>query len=87
MLVDRGVELLQQLDGLLGPDAIVATNTSSISITQLAAVTKRADRFIGHGTPAEQWQEAHLDTQHIVQQVVSALNLSGGKVLDFKARG
>ncbi len=45
------------------------------------------DRFIGHGTPAEQWQEAHLDTRHIVEQVVSALNLSGGKVLDFKARG
>jgi len=45
------------------------------------------DRFIGHGTPAEQWQEAQLDTPHIVGQVVSALNLSGGKVLDFKARG
>jgi 3-hydroxybutyryl-CoA dehydrogenase len=41
------IRILQQLDGLLGPDAIVATNTSSISITQLAAVTKRADRFIG----------------------------------------
>ena len=41
------LKILQQLDGLLGPDAIVATNTSSISITQLAAATKRADRFIG----------------------------------------
>jgi 3-hydroxybutyryl-CoA dehydrogenase len=41
------VKILHQLDGLLGPDAIVATNTSSISITRLAAATRRPDRFIG----------------------------------------
>jgi 3-hydroxybutyryl-CoA dehydrogenase len=41
------VKILQQLDALLGQDVIVATNTSSISITQLAAATQRADRFIG----------------------------------------
>jgi 3-hydroxybutyryl-CoA dehydrogenase len=41
------VRILQQLDGLLAPGAIVATNTSSISITKLAAATQRADRFIG----------------------------------------
>ncbi|MFD2754820.1 3-hydroxybutyryl-CoA dehydrogenase [Comamonas terrae] len=44
---DLKVKILQQLDALLGQDVIVATNTSSISITQLAAVTQRADRFIG----------------------------------------
>jgi 3-hydroxybutyryl-CoA dehydrogenase len=42
------IKILQQLDGMLPPEAILATNTSSISITKLAAVTKRADRFIGH---------------------------------------
>jgi len=41
------VKILQQLDGLLSADAIIATNTSSISITHLAAATQRADRFIG----------------------------------------
>ncbi|HAJ11760.1 MAG: 3-hydroxybutyryl-CoA dehydrogenase [Hydrogenophaga sp.] len=41
------VKILQQLDGLLAPEVIVATNTSSISITKLAATTQRADRFIG----------------------------------------
>ncbi|HRK37370.1 MAG TPA: 3-hydroxybutyryl-CoA dehydrogenase [Burkholderiaceae bacterium] len=41
------VKILQQLDGLMAEHAILATNTSSISITKLAAVTKRADRFIG----------------------------------------
>ena len=44
---DLKVKILKQLDALLGQDVIVATNTSSISITQLAAVTQRADRFIG----------------------------------------
>ena len=41
------IKILQQLDALLAPEVIVATNTSSISITKLAAATKRADRFIG----------------------------------------
>ena len=41
------VKILQQLDGILAPEVIVATNTSSISITKLAAATQRADRFIG----------------------------------------
>jgi 3-hydroxybutyryl-CoA dehydrogenase len=41
------VKILQQLDGLLAADVIVATNTSSISITKLAAATQRPDRFIG----------------------------------------
>jgi 3-hydroxybutyryl-CoA dehydrogenase len=40
-------DLFQQLDGLLGPDAILATNTSSISITRLAAATKRPGQVIG----------------------------------------
>ena len=40
-------KILKQLDELLPPEAIIATNTSSISITQLAAATKRADQFVG----------------------------------------
>ncbi len=40
-------EVLGRLDALLGPDAVLASNTSSISITRLAAATRRADRFIG----------------------------------------
>jgi 3-hydroxybutyryl-CoA dehydrogenase len=41
------VKILKQLDGMLAPNVIIASNTSSISITQLAAATQRADRFIG----------------------------------------
>jgi 3-hydroxybutyryl-CoA dehydrogenase len=41
------VKILKQVDALLDASVLIASNTSSISITQLAAVTTRADRFIG----------------------------------------
>ncbi|NBQ88482.1 MAG: 3-hydroxybutyryl-CoA dehydrogenase [Betaproteobacteria bacterium] len=44
---DLKVKILKQVDALLAPEVIVASNTSSISITKLAAATGRADRFIG----------------------------------------
>jgi len=40
-------ELFGRLDGICKADAILASNTSSISITRLAAATKRPARFIG----------------------------------------
>ena len=40
-------ELFRKLDAILAPEAILATNTSSISITRLAALTQRPDRVIG----------------------------------------
>ncbi|KQS57612.1 3-hydroxybutyryl-CoA dehydrogenase [Brevundimonas sp. Leaf363] len=39
--------LFQSLTPLLGPDTLLASNTSSISITRLASVTDRPERFIG----------------------------------------
>ncbi len=44
---DLKVKILKLIDAVVGPEVIVASNTSSISITKLAAVTTRADRFIG----------------------------------------
>ena len=41
------IKILQQLDQMLDAQTIIASNTSSISITKLAATTGRADRFIG----------------------------------------
>jgi 3-hydroxybutyryl-CoA dehydrogenase len=40
-------EIFRQLDVLCPADTILASNTSSISITRLASVTSRADRVIG----------------------------------------
>jgi 3-hydroxybutyryl-CoA dehydrogenase len=41
------VRVLKEAGGVFGPGVILATNTSSISISELAAETKRPDRFIG----------------------------------------
>lgn len=40
-------ELFRQLDGIAKPSAVFASNTSSISITKLAAATTRPDKFVG----------------------------------------
>jgi len=40
-------EVFLSLDRLVGPEVILASNTSSISITRLGAATTRPDRFIG----------------------------------------
>ncbi len=41
------VKILRQVDAIAAPEVIIASNTSSISITQLGAATSRPDRFIG----------------------------------------
>jgi len=44
---DLKVKILKQVDAILPPAVIIASNTSSISITQLASMTSRPDRFVG----------------------------------------
>lgn len=41
------LKIFKELDAICEPVTILATNTSSISITQIAAATKRADKVIG----------------------------------------
>ncbi|MGH9817844.1 MAG: 3-hydroxybutyryl-CoA dehydrogenase, partial [Candidatus Acidiferrales bacterium] len=45
--LDLKLKVLREADALLKPQAILASNTSSISITQLAAATQRPAEFIG----------------------------------------
>jgi 3-hydroxybutyryl-CoA dehydrogenase len=45
--LDLKLSVLRDADKLLRPEAILASNTSSISVTTLAAATSRPDRFIG----------------------------------------
>jgi 3-hydroxybutyryl-CoA dehydrogenase len=40
-------KIFQELDSVCKPETILSSNTSSISITEIAAVTKRADKVIG----------------------------------------
>ena len=45
--LDLKLSVLREADKLLPPEVILASNTSSISITTLAAATSRPDRFVG----------------------------------------
>ena len=54
LIIEAAVEKLEvkqsifaELDAICKPETILATNTSSISITAIASATKRPDRFIG----------------------------------------
>jgi len=44
---DLKVKILKEVCATLNPRGLIATNTSSISITKLAAATDRPDRFVG----------------------------------------
>jgi 3-hydroxybutyryl-CoA dehydrogenase len=44
---DLKLTILKQLESLVGPEVVIATNTSSISITELAAALGKPERFIG----------------------------------------
>ncbi|CAB1370313.1 3-hydroxybutyryl-CoA dehydrogenase [Denitratisoma oestradiolicum] len=41
------IKILKEVSAVIGPETILATNTSSISITRLAAASGRPDRFVG----------------------------------------
>jgi 3-hydroxybutyryl-CoA dehydrogenase len=45
--VDLKLKIFRELDAVCSPETILATNTSSISITLIGSVTKRADKVIG----------------------------------------
>ncbi|MFA5555933.1 MAG: 3-hydroxybutyryl-CoA dehydrogenase [Flavobacteriaceae bacterium] len=45
--INLKLKIFEQLEELTDSNVILATNTSSISITQIAAATKRADKVIG----------------------------------------
>ncbi len=44
---DLKVKILKQAEAVLPPETLIASNTSSISITKMAAVTARPEQFIG----------------------------------------
>src|SRR3954447_5558149 len=45
--LERKLEMWKEVDGVVKPDAIFATNTSSLAVIDQAAATSRPERFIG----------------------------------------
>ena len=84
---DAGVkeELFRNADAILPPDAVLASNTSSIPITSLAAVTSRPDRVIGmhffNPVPVLKLVEVirGLETSDATAASISALAVDLGK--------
>jgi len=78
-------QIFRDLDRLAPADAILATNTSSISITEIAAVTKRPESVIGmhfmNPVPVMQLVEVirGLATSDATTQQVMALSRALGK--------
>jgi 3-hydroxybutyryl-CoA dehydrogenase len=77
--------ILAMVDRLIRPDAIVASNTSSVSITKLASTISRPDRFIGmhffNPVPAMALVEIvrGLQTSDATHDIVEALATKLGK--------
>ncbi|HVN23708.1 MAG TPA: 3-hydroxyacyl-CoA dehydrogenase NAD-binding domain-containing protein [Syntrophorhabdales bacterium] len=46
-VMDLKKEVFKALDEMCGPEVILSTNTSSMSITEIATATKRADKVVG----------------------------------------
>ena len=88
-------DVLKQLCPLLKPDAIICSNTSSISITRLASMTDRPGRFMGmhfmNPVPVMQLVEmirgiaTDEDTFETVRGVVEALGKTSAAAEDFPA--
>lgn len=79
-------ELFRQLDAILPPQAILTSNTSSISITKLAALTMRPGQVIGmhffNPVPVMKLVEIirGLQTTEATFNAVHALSLGLGKI-------
>ena len=86
-------QLIQDLDNMLREGVIIASNTSSISITKLAALTKRPDKVIGmhfmNPVPVMKLVEiirgaqTSDETFKTVKELTEKLNKVGVEVNDF----
>ena len=71
--LDVKASLLGKVEALLGPDAIVATNTSSLSVTALAARLQRPERVVGMHffNPAPQLPLVEVVSGHLTSPEVA----------------
>ncbi|PYS97541.1 MAG: 3-hydroxybutyryl-CoA dehydrogenase [Acidobacteria bacterium] len=78
-------EIFARVDGILRSDAILASNTSSLSITEMATATRRPGRFVGlhffNPVPLMKLVEVirTIQTEEGIEETVSAFARSLGK--------
>lgn len=83
---DAKAQLVRELDGICAENAIFATNTSSISITKIAASSKRPERIIGmhffNPVPVMQLVEVirALQTADAVCEAIEQISRAIGKI-------
>ncbi len=91
--VELKLKIFSDLDSFCGPDTILASNTSSISITQIAAATTRPDKVIGmhfmNPVPVMKLVEiikgysTSTETYRIVEELSTKLNKVPVEVNDY----
>ncbi|PCJ33410.1 MAG: 3-hydroxybutyryl-CoA dehydrogenase [Alphaproteobacteria bacterium] len=89
------IAIFQELCPILKPEAILATNTSSISITRLASTTDRPEKFIGlhfmNPVPVMKLVElirgiaTSEETYHIAETFIEKLGKTSASSEDFPA--
>jgi 3-hydroxybutyryl-CoA dehydrogenase len=87
------LDLLRRLDALLRPEGIIASNTSSLPISQLAAATKRPAQVIGMHfmNPVPMMKLVEIirghgtsdDTLRTIQDLCARLDKTGVEVQDY----
>lgn len=82
--IDLKLKIFKQLDEVTKPHVILATNTSSISITKIASVTNRADKVIGMHfmNPVPVMKLVEIIRGYSTSDEVTALIMETSKKLD-----
>lgn len=83
--IELKCDIFSKLDRLASPETVLATNTSSLSVTEIASATNRPDRVIGmhffNPVPKMKLVEIvrGLDTSDVTFQLVETVALAMGK--------
>jgi 3-hydroxybutyryl-CoA dehydrogenase len=83
--------IFQKIDGLVAPEVILCTNTSSISITEIAAATKRPDKVAGMHffNPAQIMRlveviRGHYSSDETIKTVIDSAKKMGKEPIEVK---
>jgi len=82
--LDVKKEIFRQLDATCTPDAILTTNTSSLSVTEIASATRLPERVAGmhffnppHAMKLVEIVKGHLTTEHTIRSLADLAHTFG----------